>query len=357
METVNTNYYNGDKLLSYNAFFNLIIGGRGIGKTFFYKKMCLKNFITKGEQFIYLRRTQTELDTIDKDSFFPESILEQLYDDFKIIKTKSVKNATSLVFYGNGCDHNLFITSRKVTLDNKIVCYMKALSTWVKLKGSEYDHVQTILFDEVLIDMSSRSRYLPNEVDALMQLISSVFRNRTKTKIYCLSNATNFNNPYFLYFNFTENGNKEYYNLKKYGAVFEFPKNTALTMETNPNFYKLSRNSNVFESNANNAFQKAEVNNIGKIPGKKMRLYSIYADGTFLTVYLTSNDETYVAKGYDKNLDVYTFNINNIEMDFTYLIRSSPISQHIRNNFYNNLIYYQDIETKMKFQNEIKSII
>ena len=54
-------YYNVDSALSYNALFTMIMGGRGIGKTYSAKKRAIKNFLTKGEQFIYLRRYKTEL--------------------------------------------------------------------------------------------------------------------------------------------------------------------------------------------------------------------------------------------------------------------------------------------------------
>ena len=54
-------YYNIDSALSYNALFTMIMGGRGIGKTYSAKKRAIKNFLAKGEQFVYLRRYKTEL--------------------------------------------------------------------------------------------------------------------------------------------------------------------------------------------------------------------------------------------------------------------------------------------------------
>lgn len=149
------------KMLSYNQFLNFIIGGRGIGKTFSIKKYLFKRFIEKNEQFIYIRRNKSELDRIDKDKFFTTELLEQIFKDFVIENMETSKLNTKIMFScGNegfkDRENVLTITSTKVILNGKIVCYMKSLSTWVDLKGSEYDEVFSVLFDEVIIDPVSK---------------------------------------------------------------------------------------------------------------------------------------------------------------------------------------------------------
>ena len=54
-------FYSYNRIRSYNAIWNFIISNRGGGKTFGSKEMCIKNFIKKGEQWIYVRRYKTEL--------------------------------------------------------------------------------------------------------------------------------------------------------------------------------------------------------------------------------------------------------------------------------------------------------
>ena len=54
-------YYDYNKVLSYNAMFNFIIGERGVGKTFGAKKFCINRFLKYGEQFVYIRRYKTEI--------------------------------------------------------------------------------------------------------------------------------------------------------------------------------------------------------------------------------------------------------------------------------------------------------
>ena len=54
-------YYDGSTAISYNSLFTFCIGGRSIGKTYYFKRMAIKNFINKKKQFIYLRRYKEEL--------------------------------------------------------------------------------------------------------------------------------------------------------------------------------------------------------------------------------------------------------------------------------------------------------
>ena len=53
-------YYDYGPVLSRNAVFNMIMGARGLGKTYGAKKLVIKEFINHGNQFIYLRRYKEE---------------------------------------------------------------------------------------------------------------------------------------------------------------------------------------------------------------------------------------------------------------------------------------------------------
>ena len=96
-------YYNFDKLFSYNALINIVIGERGVGKSFNAKVAVLKNFLKTGEQFIYLRRYKTELD----------SALVTFWDDLQSIgffedhelKVKKSKMLTQFTCDGEVCGY------------------------------------------------------------------------------------------------------------------------------------------------------------------------------------------------------------------------------------------------------------
>lgn len=354
-------WYNPQKMLSYNQMVNLIIGGRGIGKTFAIKKHLLKKHLKTGKQFIYLRRNKSELDRIDKEKFFTTELLKQCFENFEIIDMDASKVQTKLIFKATNTDRKeniMTISSTKIILNGKIVCYMKSLSTWVDLKGSEYDEVDDVLFDELLIDTTSRKYYLKNEVGAFLNFLYSVFRKRTGCHAYLLSNATNFNNPYFAFLKFYDTPEKRFYNIKEKAFLIEFPPNNPFESEEekeNP-FYKLIKGSSVYDSMVENEFQVINNQNIQKIKGEKKRLFSFYLDGTFLTCYYTNTGFVYITKGFDRNLSAYTIELQDVENGLIFLERTSPIARQIRKNYLNNILVYSDLETKNKFMEVIEYV-
>lgn len=166
-------HYDGGQAISYNALFSFIIGGRSIGKTYYFKRKCVKDFINKKRQFIYLRRYKEELQ--------------------KTIKT--FFNDIAWEFPG----HSFDIKSNKFYIDGEVAGYYFPLSTSHILKSMSFPDVFTIIFDEFIIDKSAY-HYLPKEVNAFLNFYDTISRDRD-IKVYFLANAITMTNPYFLYFN------------------------------------------------------------------------------------------------------------------------------------------------------------
>lgn len=175
-------YYNPDDTLSRNRLFNFVVGPRGAGKTYGAKKRAIKNFIDKGEQFVYLRRYDTEMPQSQMRNFF-DDIMEEFPDhEFK-------------------ADRGLF------RIDKEIAGWYFPLSKAVMLKSVPFPHVSLIIFDEFIIGAGAY-RYLQNEVVTFLEAYSTLSRDRDIPVLF-LSNAVTFANPYFLYFNITlEKGQK-----------------------------------------------------------------------------------------------------------------------------------------------------
>lgn len=168
-------YYNFNRIRSYDALFNFILSGRGFGKTYNAKKMVIKNFLKKSEQFIYCRRYKTEFQDIKL--FFDDISKEE---EFKGVEFE-VKGKTFLI--------------------NKKVCgYAIPLSVSQTKKSTAYPLVSTIIFDEFIID-KSHIRYLTNEVEVFLDLYETVARSRENVRAYFLANKVTLINPYFKYFN------------------------------------------------------------------------------------------------------------------------------------------------------------
>ena len=88
-------FYDFNKILSYNAFLNIIIGERGVGKTYGSKKYVINRFLKKGKQFVYIRRYETDLmESVGstEDNKFFEQIKSEFPDHtFEIRKSKKVR--------------------------------------------------------------------------------------------------------------------------------------------------------------------------------------------------------------------------------------------------------------------------
>lgn len=168
-------YYSYDRVLSYGAAINMIMGARGLGKTYGAKRLAIRNAVNRGEKFIYLRRYNTELKQIS--TFFDDIQREFPGFEFSIQGRKAVK---------------------RVKGDRKWqeIGYFLALSTAGNVKSVPFPDVTTILFDEFIIETGT-TRYLPDEVTRFLDFYSTVDRYQDKTRVLMMSNSVSIMNPYF----------------------------------------------------------------------------------------------------------------------------------------------------------------
>lgn len=167
-------YYDIDKTLSKQRLFNFIVGPRGVGKTYGFKRRVIKNFLTKGEQFVYLRRYDTEMPSAEMRNFF-DDIAEE--------------------FPG----HEFSTFNGLMRIDKEIAGWYFPLSKAVMLKSIPFPSVSMIGFDEFII-ATGVHHYLPSEVTTFLECYSTISRDRDVTAMF-LANAITITNPYFIYFN------------------------------------------------------------------------------------------------------------------------------------------------------------
>lgn len=179
-------YYDYQRVLSYNALMTFIIGERGVGKSYGAKEFVADRFINKGKQFVYLRRYKTELKEAMMKKGHP-IFFEQIAYNEDGTKNKKYEN------------HKLTNKNDTMYIDDKLCGFAMPLSIANILKSSTYNNVDTIIFDEFIIDKGCY-HYLQNEVEQLLDVIETVGRLRD-IRIIFLGNAISITNPYFTYFN------------------------------------------------------------------------------------------------------------------------------------------------------------
>ena len=170
-------YIDFSKILSHNMFYNMLVGERGVGKTYGFKDWAINSFLKTGMQFMYIRRYKSEFEDIG--TFFDD---QEKYQN-----------------------HEFRIEAGKFYIDKKVAGFYVPLSKTIQKKSTVYNKVNKIMFDEFVIgkDFKRVYHYLPNEVESyFMNMISTVVRSRTdKIRIFLAGNADDIMCPYFAYFN------------------------------------------------------------------------------------------------------------------------------------------------------------
>lgn len=198
-------YYDYDKLLSRDFLIAFVITERGLGKTFGAKKAVLNRWLKAGEEFIYVRRYKTELDS-SLATFWSDLQNNGYFEDYEL-KVKKSKLLT------------------KFTCNGKVCGYAVPLSTSNILKSTAFPKVKYIVFDEYLLAQGGTYRYLKNEITLFLDLIETVFRLRDG-KVLMLGNALNvYASPYFAYWDLDIPYGKEFQSYKNGAILVNYARN------------------------------------------------------------------------------------------------------------------------------------
>lgn len=275
-------YYNYDKLFSFPFLYAFVIGERGVGKSFNAKIAMLKKYLKTGEQFIYLRRYKTELDTA----------LNNFWDDIQ----------SNGYFTG----HNLRVSKSKMLTkflcDGKVCGYAVPLSTANILKSTSFPDVKTIIFDEFLLDGACGTyKYLRNEVTMLLDITETVFRLRDGQVIF-LGNALSITNPYFSYFNLDLPYNGEFRTFKDGLIVVNYIKNEAYRkVKKQSKFGKLIQDTDYGRYAIDNAMLRDNDHFLKKRPSESHYYGMLIINGTGVGIWQGSDGYIYMSPKFDPN--------------------------------------------------------
>ena len=273
-------YINMDYAIKQNCPLTIIIGGRATGKTF----GALQYSIEKEKNIIFMRRTQSQTDLINKPEFSPINPVAQYMHKECVVKPISKYNSS-------------------IAIDDQIIGYTAALSTFSNLRGFDSSHVDLLIYDEFIPE--SHERPIKAEGEALLNVYESVNRNREldgrkPLQMLLLSNANTLNSPVLEVLNLTRvvekmrsSGRSEYINPDKGIALFLLHNSPISKAKENTALYKMVGDSNFREMSLNNDFAFDDLADIRSLPLTGWKLlaqigeYYLYKkDGRF---YLSSH--------------------------------------------------------------------
>ena len=176
-------HYNLDNIDKLGARFNLIYGERSNGKSYQVKhKKGVEKYLKTGRRFILMRRWKEEI-TSEK--------IEQYFQDVDVAKLTDGKY-NCITLYRKCLYLSIYDNETGKTKRFDKIGYVVALSTEQNYAGASYLDVDDIIFEEFM----SRSVYIPNESNKLMNFYATVDRKRLTTRLWLVGNTISRVCPY-----------------------------------------------------------------------------------------------------------------------------------------------------------------
>lgn len=175
------------------ATYIFMVGARGIGKTF----GALKEAVDRGHKFIFMRRTQTQVDMIKSNELNPFNALRSvLGKKYRFMMKNINKNIT-------GVYKAVFDPDKQIDVieEGEPLGYIMALSTVSNIRGFDASDVDLLIYDEFIGEKHEKP--ISSEGTAFMNAIETISRNREVTgskplRVICMSNSSDLANPIFL---------------------------------------------------------------------------------------------------------------------------------------------------------------
>lgn len=169
-------YLNVPDIIGAGFTFNIILSGRGVGKTFGFLKYMREEAAAGLGRFAYLRRLQTQIDICGKAEFNPFKRLDSVYHMSTTVKSISKYSSG---FYAD---------------DMQLLGYGLALSTFGSLRGFDGSDITSILFEECIPKQGEHR--LKQEASMLWDAYETINRNRelegeAPVRLFCIGNSNN----------------------------------------------------------------------------------------------------------------------------------------------------------------------
>ena len=329
-------YYSFNKLFSYNAVYNFLVGARGLGKTYGAKKYVIKNAIENQEQFIYLRRYKTEL--LGRTTFFADIEQEFPTFDFRVDGSRAQMSPIK----ERGAKKRKWFT----------IGYFIALSNAQAQKSVAYPMVTTIIFDEFIIEKGAL-HYLPNEAKAFNDFYSTVDRWKDKTRVLFLANALTITNPYFLEYDILPDNKEPEEFMRKAGgfvvAHFADSKEFA-TGVFKTRFGQFIQDTEYAEYSVTSKFADNHDRLIASKSAAAKYYCTIQTRSGIFSVWIDFGlPEFFIQEKRPKQEIMYTIEPGHMAQGMKLLLYSDKIMQYLRAGFSNGRLYFDTPKARNAF--------
>lgn len=243
-------YFEVENVLATRLPFLLVCGGRGVGKTF----SALKYVIEHNIKFVFLRRTQAQVDLISKQEFSPFTPIAN-YLGINIVSVPLSK-------YNTGFYKAEESEEGKLTPVGPCLGYSMALSTISNLRGFSAEDVTLMIFDEFIPERHERP--IKAEAAAFFNAYETINRNRElqgrpPLQALLLSNSNDAGNPIFTEMKLISKVEM----MKKKGQVYslDYDRGIGIFMLDNSRISKAKAQTALYKATAGSEFEEMALMN------------------------------------------------------------------------------------------------
>ena len=312
---------------------NIIIGGRGIGKTY----SALSYMIEMAQPFLYLRNTGIQME--ESATAFGNPFKKISLDMGRDISLKAEKRHYNIIETTSG--------------SNEIIGYGAALSTFSNLRGVDLSDVRYVVFDEFI----ERRKLAFDQFGAFQAMYETVNRNRElegepPLKCFLLSNSQTLQNDILMGYGLVDriqrmivSGERIW---RRDGLYLELPKSEISEAKARTANYKLISGTDYAREALENEFTYDSYKNVGKRPLQEY-LPLCYAEIPGAAVYFykhKSVPQFYAAQVSNMSSKMYDRDKYNLFLrEFGLMLRSAAIR---------GIVFYESYEIKLMCMNLLR---
>lgn len=183
-------YYSLDKILEYNATYNMVVGERSNGKTYAVLKYAIDDYFNgSGGELALVRRWDEDIRPNKANQMFNAHIENDVIAELSEGEYTGITYSAGKFYFCNYDEDD----GRPIYNDNDVFGYTFAVSQGEHYKSLSYPNINTILFDEFM----TKGTTLKDEFTLFMNIVSTIVRRRDNVKIFMLGNTVNKYSPYF----------------------------------------------------------------------------------------------------------------------------------------------------------------
>ena len=336
------NFYNYAKILSFNAFWNFIVGPRGNGKTYGAKLRAIKDAIHKQRQFIYVRRYKEEL-SLARDAFFADIEKNNEFPDWDFrISGRTAQMAPRDTRDG---EKRPWVT----------IGFFVALSTAQSYKSVSFPNVWTIIFDEFILEKSGQI-YLKNEAAIFKNLYSTVDRNNDRVRVFFLANAVSIMNPYFIDLKISPDGTDQIGRANRlangaYYVAYHFIQDSVYIEQVSQSMFGQFISGTAYDDFANKSeFSDNHQNLVEWKPQDAVYNMTIQTDNGAFAVWTGHKPRRFYVTERRPGIELMvTTELDRVSEDMPYLAYSDKRNQMLRQYYNNGMVKFENAETRNQF--------